>query len=819
MSADQIPQPIALVHVRLAASCGLREQYRATRLDSFRGDSMWGTLRPKALPCLYSALMCLCVVSTSFSQSKDNLPLPEYYGTYAVAGQKLLSVDSSSTPKVSTSPVRIGARASAYQACQGAAVVAGVSPVSVVELPSDVHFIVFFQPSGELSPMVVAQHLELQPVDYVRSVQVTDCVQGSPLRQGTENAWDFLAGPVEMRFKPIPGQQEMVVAAPASDLAPGVYMLSGGALKRNFLFAIPPLADAEKSSCIDLSIRYSLYDLTHGGAISETPIPCAGGGEPSGTPTTTEPATMYGVASSRAAPSACSDEDSCVRSGNHALGSSAWDQALADFQNAAKSRPTSGLPWFGVGNTYLAMKHYQDAAAAWDKALSLHFPLPFSACRERGIQQCELGELSVGPKSVSFRARGQTVLDAPLSQITVIGTNNHRYQGYISFGLVVEGKTYNFDFIPFGITVSLLAHIQCPPNGMEQQIKIGDYLSQTIPKLASGALVSEPVAAQAGATRPVPSPAKSPSSSPCGQAVDSGYSILLQGHLYKVKTTSAADPNQAHLFFDEKGDQVIDSNLLQQLATAAWTRENVVVSPDARNGGSRVSAILGTSKALEGYTIVQDAIARGMVEAVEAVATDGASLTKAVPNATAGILTNQLKSSPKTLFVIAAQHGLEMSLNAYKQIEAVPLPPADATVLNAPDLIRIKNLYIRARTLELPYGALAAELMPTNPTQLTNQAFASAISQIIPAVGFSSTDVVTLKTLLDFQKSVANLSESLPALQAYSQNLKLGLDLADANKHTISEWATKSASACGAAPQANVSQAGSMKKFQNEVHP
>jgi len=341
--------------------------------------------------------------------------------------------------------------------------------------------------------------------------------------------------------------------------------------------------------------------------------------------------------------------------------------------------------------------------------------------------------------------------------------------------------------------------VQCPQQGIAQQLAVANYVAQTLPKLASGALAPPPAAANPATGSANPTAAPSSSNNGCGQAVDAGYSILLQGHLYKVKTTGSAGPNQIHVFFDEKGVQVADSQLLQQLASAAWTRENVIVSPDARNGGNRVSGILGTSRALQGYSVVQDALARAMVEALEAGVTGGASLTKAVPNITVGILQSQLRSAPQTVFTLAAQHGLEMSADAYNQMNAVPLPPADATALIATDLSKIKDLYIQARSLELPYEALAAKLMPTSGSQLTNQAFASAISELIPSVGLKATEIVTLQSLFDFQKSVANLSGSLPALQAYSQNLKLALNLADANNRTISEWATKSRSACEAA--------------------
>lgn len=56
---------------------------------------------------------------------------------------------------------------------------------------------------------------------------------------------------------------------------------------------------------------------------------------------------------------------------------------------------------------------------------------------------------------------------------------------------------------------------------------------------------------------------------------------------------------------------------------------------------------------------------------------------------------------------LAAQHGLEGSLAAYQQMDAVPLPPQGATALNASNLARVKDFYVQARSLELPYEALA----------------------------------------------------------------------------------------------------------------
>jgi hypothetical protein len=401
------------------------------------------------------------------------------------------------------------------------------------------------------------------------------------------------------------------------------------------------------------------------------------------------------------------------------------------------------------------------------------------------MKRCEAGALSLNTEAVSFTVAGQKQFSELPSQIAVSGPTKSMFKSGASLSLRVKDKNYDFDFFPVSGTCQSGSFLHCSQDGVRQQLALRDYISQTIPKLANGSFGH----AKESAAPPKSSSAAYPSASTRNDVADAGYSLLLQGRLYKVKTSGPAGTNQQHLFFDEKNSQITDKCILQQLASAVWTRDNVILSSDARNGGRRVSGILGTSKAIQGYSGVQDLLARSMVEAVEAAITDGASLTKALPNLGSGVAVNQLKSAPKTVFVLTAQRGLEQSLAAYQQMENVPLPPNDATVLNAPDLLRIKNYYFQARTLELPYGALAAKMMPTSGTELTNQALSSAISELIPAAGLNQVDIITLKSLLDLQKSVSNLSKTLPALQAFSQNLHLALDLADANNRTISQWA------------------------------
>jgi hypothetical protein len=169
-----------------------------------------------------------------------------------------------------------------------------------------------------------------------------------------------------------------------------------------------------------------------------------------------------------------------------------------------------------------------------------------------------------------------------------------------------------------------------------------------------------------------------------------------------------------------------------------------------------------------------------------------------VPNVTLGALKAQLTNAPKTLLTLAAQHGLEASLAAYKQMDAVPLPPQDATALNATDLARLRDLYVQAWSLELPYEALAAKLMPVSGSDLTEQALKSALGELTggPLFSGSPSGAVTLQSLLALQKGIANLATSLPALQAYSQNLNLATNLTAANAATISKWASGAGQKC-----------------------
>src|ERR1700722_10525042 len=114
----------------------------------------------------------------------------------------------------------------------------------------------------------------------------------------------------------------------------------------------------------------------------------------------------------------CSDYGACISSGDAALDSSRWDDAIAAFQAASTLDPSKPGALAGMGNAYLGASRKGEAASIWDKALSLGGPLTFAACHHRSMNSCEMGNLVLGPKNISFAsAGGQQLFAVPPSQV------------------------------------------------------------------------------------------------------------------------------------------------------------------------------------------------------------------------------------------------------------------------------------------------------------------------------------------------------------------------------------------------------------------
>jgi hypothetical protein len=172
------------------------------------------------------------------------VPKPEFYGLYAVADGKLYGIDShDSSLDEHRQPVRIARTENDFKA-------GGGTVAQVPVLPGSLNLLVFVKGS----PLQAAAQLKLQQLSFVRRMTINE--NDRSYRQVYQpNTWvaatDFgYAGlgatAIELRFKPVKGEDEMVIAVPASPLKPGLYVLGD-----NFLFAVPPIDTAVSSRCID----------------------------------------------------------------------------------------------------------------------------------------------------------------------------------------------------------------------------------------------------------------------------------------------------------------------------------------------------------------------------------------------------------------------------------------------------------------------------------------------------------------------------------------------------------------------------------------
>ena len=186
---------------------------------------------------------------------------------------------------------------------------------------------------------------------------------------------------------------------------------------------------------------------------------------------------------------ACGNYDQCLKAGI-SIFQSDQEGALSDFQAAANQKPTDGEPWIWIGMVYLASGRNSEATLMADKALNLGYPLAIGVCHEKSFRPCERGMLSLTRQKVSFTAVGtsEALFAVPPSQITVEGVLAPPGLGHTSFRLKADGKHYNFEFIPLGVACQTQLFLQCPPQGMAQQLTMAKYVVQTIPKLASGEL-------------------------------------------------------------------------------------------------------------------------------------------------------------------------------------------------------------------------------------------------------------------------------------------------------------------------------------------
>lgn len=171
------------------------------------------------------------------------IPIPEFYGLYIVADGKLYGIDSQdSSLGERRVPIRLARTEKEFKV--GSATVAQV-PV----LPGSLNILVFVKET----PLQVAAQLKLQQLPFVRRMTINEndphyrqTYKPNSWVAATDYGYTDLGTPIELRFKPVKGEDEMVLAVPASPLTPGLFILGD-----NFLFAVPPIEEAVSSRCID----------------------------------------------------------------------------------------------------------------------------------------------------------------------------------------------------------------------------------------------------------------------------------------------------------------------------------------------------------------------------------------------------------------------------------------------------------------------------------------------------------------------------------------------------------------------------------------
>lgn len=177
---------------------------------------------------------------------------------------------------------------------------------------------------------------------------------------------------------------------------------------------------------------------------------------------------------------------SYVAGGNAAFKASNWWGAINYLHEATNFDPSKPDAWADLGLTDVVVGRASDQFSAWDNALRLGGNVPFTAWHELGVHY-ESGIFRMSTSQISFvNDKGVRAFATPPNEVKVVGAYTMQNQSY--FRLQVARRNYNFDFVPVGVVCQVLMVVQCPPQGLAQQQTVANYVAQTIPKLASGAL-------------------------------------------------------------------------------------------------------------------------------------------------------------------------------------------------------------------------------------------------------------------------------------------------------------------------------------------
>ena len=420
-----------------------------------------------------ASMIVTCAFLFAQSGGAQSIPVPEYFGVYAVVDGHLLKLDGQELHPDMTVNVRLGRRTGVADVVNRQPGTAPPATVQVPELPADLKIVIFGQSSGTQSPLDIAKSLHLESLVYVRNLSVDTGWPSNINRTDPENGWDsgdavelaVVAGgdrarELEFLVKPMPGHQDMVVAGLSDKLRPGVYRLTMGQRELftppggGMLFGVRDISQGEEAMCVDAVITYAMTMAR----TKYTPCTASSSSETVG-PSTSSIAPGEGTSGvgPSAPPVDCADYGTCFEAGMDALMSSNGTQVIQ----------------------------------SWDRALRLGGSLHIPVCRERPLR-CEKGTFSLGTKEVSFiNDKNENVFSVAPTQVGSPGTGRHdQASGQFTafFRLRVQAKNYNFDYSPASNGCRTDFFLQCPGPGPDQQQTVAQYVARTIPKLVSGEL-------------------------------------------------------------------------------------------------------------------------------------------------------------------------------------------------------------------------------------------------------------------------------------------------------------------------------------------
>jgi tetratricopeptide (TPR) repeat protein len=202
-------------------------------------------------------------------------------------------------------------------------------------------------------------------------------------------------------------------------------------------------------------------------------------------------ASVVSASEETASAPSCGDYAACVTSARASLDASQWAQALTKLQGASQLDPSKGDVWAGMGAAYFQMGQYDDAAGAWDRALELGSALTVDVCHAAAM--CgDKGTFSLSTKEISFvNKKGEKELGAAPSAVTSEGAvllSDAQTAYYLKVRFA--GKNFRFYYLPKNIGCRM--GFVCPEPGLSQQKAFGDYVHDTLVKIAAGNFGSLP---------------------------------------------------------------------------------------------------------------------------------------------------------------------------------------------------------------------------------------------------------------------------------------------------------------------------------------